>query len=116
MRSRRLLWSWQLRHLSFETSRELLTWQSLQWSWLSIEAWLCVSGPGELAKKSSARAVRAPSAHIAKAPSPRTQTTSRLRIVGMASPGCMRPGDVDVSGGERGEQHRERHVDLLPRV
>src|SRR5689334_5286761 len=99
IRSRRLLWSWQLRHLP--SSRSLLpsTWQSLHAFWLSNAAWLWLSGPGELEKKSP------PATAISAQP---TIASTRRRLPGTG------PRIPDVGDREHGEQHGERDVDLLP--
>ena len=63
MRSRRSLWSWQSRHLSFDRSFVPPTWQSLHWSWLSSAAWrLATAAPASSRRSRRRRARRAPNA------------------------------------------------------
>src|ERR1043165_9109998 len=101
IRACRSLWSWQPRHLSFDSAFVLLTWHSLQPVWLASEPWLDDSAPGELEKKSAcARA-------IVPWPSATTKTSSARAL-----PGCTGPRDRDVGDGERGEEHGEGNVDL----
>src|SRR6188508_312618 len=97
MRSRRSLWSWQSRHLSFDRSLLSLMWHDVHCCWLSSAAWLCASGPGELAKKSPPNAI----AGIATATIVTNASTQRARVTDGTLPGT-RPRIPDVHGREAG--------------